>query len=132
MKHHLISLFALLLLATSCSKKLDNVPFNDNPYDNDYTGSKVVRINTIETASIIIDTLFHLQNQIYYTKSYDTYDGVKLYRNGVLINTHYNSISHTVYIPDNTPVSGVTYTYEVRLFLGSGEASSDPFTYTTP
>lgn len=126
MKPQLIILFALLLFITSC-KKLDNISFNDNPYDKDYNGPRVVKIDNITTEFGV-----GVKNKIFYTKSFDNYDGIRLYRNGFPLTTQYNSIMHSVDIPDNAPTSGVTYTYEVRLFLGSGEASSDPFIYTTP
>lgn len=126
MKHQLIIVFALLLSITSC-KKLDNISFNDNPYDKDYDGLRVVKIDTITTEFGV-----GVKNKIYYTKSFDNYDGIRLYRNGFLLTTHYNSLVHSVDLPDNSPTSGVTYTYEVRLFLGSGETPSDPVSYTTP
>ncbi|OFY82383.1 MAG: hypothetical protein A3F72_15935 [Bacteroidetes bacterium RIFCSPLOWO2_12_FULL_35_15] len=126
MKPQLIIVLTLLLLVTSC-KKLDNISFNDNPYDKDYDGPRVVKIDTITTEFGV-----GVKNKIYYTKSFDNNDGIRLYRNGFLLTTQYNSVIHSVDIPDSSPTSGVTYTYEVRLFLGSGETSSEPFSYTTP
>ncbi len=129
MKYPIFSLFIFSLFVTSCSKKLDNIPFNDNPYDNDYTGAKAIRIDSIHNNNSTG------QNIIYFTRLFTNNDGVRLYRNGVKKNTITNSVNfgiNAISIGDNSPTSGTTYTYDVRLFLGSGEAASDPYSYTTP
>ncbi len=130
MRATLILLF-LSLFVGACSSGLDDVKFSDNPYDNDYDGDRVITITNVDT---VHSTTNGIYTAVSYTRNYGKSDGVKLYRNGVKIATNYNSIvnSDSWYFKDITAVSGVTYTYEVRLYFGSGEARSLPYVYTTP
>ena len=129
MKNIFLFLASVTFFISSCSKKLDDVPqpFNDNPYDNDYTGPRVVRID-----NIVHIATSGFRNELYYTKLHANNEGIRLYRNGILINTHYNHTAHTVFIADNTTISGSVNTYVLEIFSGSGRAESDPVTFTTP
>jgi hypothetical protein len=126
MRTILTLLFGSLLLLTGCSNKLDDVVFTDNPYDDDYIGPDVIFID-----NIVRDTAYN-RNNIYYHVTFPNSDGVRLYKNGTVIATHYNSTTHTIFISDPYASSGYTYTYEVRLYAGGGESPSDPVIYTTP
>jgi hypothetical protein len=122
-----LGIIAAVLVFSGCAKKLDGVSFSDNPYDNDYSGPRVLKINNITR-----DTTGADKNRIYYSLSYDNYDGIKLYKNGVLLATHYKEIAHTVDFQDVYAVPGVTYNYKLVMYCGSGDTESDPVSFTTP
>ena len=124
-----IYVIIFLGIISGCSKKLDNVTLNDNPYDEAYSGPIVINMSSIITDTVSFPIM---RNYINFTKSTENYDGVRLYRGGVLINTNATSSLSLSSVTDNSAISGVTYTYQLRLYLGSGETESDFFTFTTP
>ncbi|MCW3072142.1 MAG: hypothetical protein JWO44_2032 [Bacteroidetes bacterium] len=122
---------ALFLLC--CKSKLDEVQLNDNPYDLEYAGPKVVRIDSVRK----VEVSFHVYaNKINLTSLTEMYQGVILYRNGVVIKTinrtsHASVLKESIY--DNTAVSGVTYSYTASLKYDNGKTGqSDAFNFTTP
>lgn len=129
-KFRVILVFVLLMIVFSnCSTTLDQIDINDNPYDRDYVGPAVISMSAITTDTISYPIM---RNKISSTKTINNHDGVRLYRNGVLINTNTISSVNFPDISDNGASSGVTYSYQLRLYLGSGETESEVFTYTTP
>lgn len=125
----IIGLLMVMIVASNCSKKLDNININDNPYDRDYVGPIVVSKSTITTDTVSYPTM---RNTISVTKTINNHDGIRLYRNGVLVSTKLASSPGFPSISDNSAVAFATYTYQLRLFLGSGETESADFSYTTP
>ena len=73
-----------------------------------------------------------MRNTISFSTTIDNYAGVRLYRRGVLINSYGTTYPNFFLIYDNAATSGITYTYQLSLYLGSGETKSASFNYTTP
>ena len=124
-----ILLIMLSVFIASCSGGLKDVKFDDNPYDNDYNGDPATKITSIDTVMPTSTALIEILYDTYYAHN----EGVRLYRNGVKVGTFPNQFYVSGRLRDNIPaVSGATYTYEVRLYLGSGEAKCAPVVYTVP
>jgi len=127
MKNILVIIVSVFI--ASCSGGLKDVKFDDNPYDNDYNGAPATKITSIDTVITPSITLIEIKYDRYYAQN----DGVRLYRNGVKVGTFPNLLYASGVLRDNiAAVSGATYTYEVRLYLGSGEAKCAPVVYTVP
>lgn len=134
----LLIFISFLCILQGCKKKeqLEDIKFDDNPYDNAYTGPNVVLIGGAERIQTGISTFV---SKIYVNSSTDLYHFVLLYRNGVLIRTmprSNHSLSSTIFtetIIDNTAISGVTYNYTASLkYVDALTKKSDAFVYLTP
>jgi hypothetical protein len=132
MKKILYILLPVLFLF-SCKSKLDDVKLNDNPYDREYEGAKVVRVDSIRNVKIT-STVY--ANKINLTALTGMYIDFSLYRNGVFVKTanrtSYDAVLTEV-IYDYGTVSGTTNSYTVALkFDDNKTQQSDPFTFRTP
>lgn len=127
-----IALFSIVVLS-GCNK-LKDTKLNNNPYDKNYEGSKVVSISSVSTTFVSGVP----RNDLTVTINYNLYEKVVLYRNGVVKGTFsrldYSSVStFTESFSDMSPTNGETYTYQVALTYDSGTTSlSDSYVYTTP
>ncbi len=130
---HLFSLLLLVFTFSGCSK-LKDTKLNDNPYDKDYTGTKVVNITGAST--IIIDASNHF-NQINVATSTTYYQNLLVYRNGAYLKrvpraSYFYGSHQQESILDSTSVIGTTYSYQVKLNFEVGYTSlSDGFDCTT-
>lgn len=126
------ALFSIVVLS-GCNK-LKDTKLNNNPYDKNYEGSKVVSISSVSTTLVSGVP----RNDLTVTINYNLYEKVVLYRDGVVKGTfsrmNYSSGStFTESFSDTSPENGKTYTYQVALTYDSGTTSlSDSYVYTTP
>lgn len=123
---------SLLILMSSCYTRLDDVKLNDNPYDSEYDGPKVVVID-----SIVFKYIASVgYNYVYISGKIDMYDEFSFYKNGVLINTYTRGTLSTPgreLVIDAPVVFGQTNTFQAQLkYLGKGTSLSDPVVFTTP
>ncbi|MCW3085675.1 MAG: hypothetical protein JWP12_3041 [Bacteroidetes bacterium] len=132
----IIYLLVVIIAFTSCKSKLDKITLDDNPYDQAYTGPKVIRINSI-SGDINSTTGAHY-NTLHVAISTELYEYVLVYRNGVLVLTASRSSyapgnAQTENIADRTVVAGTVYTYTVALKYEEGSTQkSDAVVFTTP
>jgi len=127
---------AVLFLFSGCDNRLTDVELNSNPYDQEYAGPKVVMIDHGRTIIETVFTTAHPKNEIYVRPATQLYHKVNLYRNGVLIKTSprqsYGAENLVEMIRDESPVAGVSYSYEAALVSETSvTAKSEPFSYTT-
>lgn len=128
MKYKSITIIGIIvLICASCATKLDDVTLNDNPYDSEYEGPPVITVTSVEVDTAVYPMGY---NQVKFSKITDKYDGVKLYRSGTLIKTIHSTSPYLSTITDVNANVNVSYTYQVKLFLGSGETASDPYVHT--
>ncbi|MCW3104081.1 MAG: hypothetical protein JWO09_2521 [Bacteroidetes bacterium] len=126
-------ILAAAFFLLGCKSKLDDVQLNDNPYDHEYAGPKVVRIDSVRR----MEVGFHVYaTKVSLTSSTEMYQGAILYRNGVAIKT-INRTSHasvlTEALYDNTAVAGTAYSYTAALKYDNGKTGqSDAFNFITP
>ena len=128
----LIVASSVLLLLSSCYTRLDDVKLNDNPYDKEYDGPKVVLIDSIS---------YHYiggigYDYIYISSKIEMYDEFSIYKNGTFINTFARgtlSTPHRELIIESPVVSGQTNSYQAQLkYLGQKTSLSDAYVFTNP
>jgi hypothetical protein len=132
-----ISCFLMIMsLFAGCKKnELNDIGFTDNPYDSDYSGDAVVRIDSITRVKISAIPLIYI-TRVHITSFIEMYSDVVLYRNDSIIETtqrtgHSNPFIET--IDDVSAVSGITYIYEASLKFDSGISQpSDAVSYSRP
>lgn len=127
-----IVLFLSVSMIFSCKSGLDDISMNDNPYDKDYEGPKVVSIDSVVPKMIGLTKY----NYVYLSPTIQLYDKVNLYVDGVKIKTQ-NRVSFGAgdqELITHFPVfSGNTFTYQVQLGQNDGVTDlSDPVNFTTP
>jgi hypothetical protein len=133
MKKIFYTLFMIVLLA-GCKNKLDEIGFTDNPYDSDYNGEAVVRIDSVSSALVSTTPIIYL-TKVHITSLIQMYSNVILYRNGSVLRTvprsgYESTLIET--IDDNTAVSGITYSYTASLKFDSGITQpSNAVSFTT-
>jgi hypothetical protein len=132
MKTRKILMPLLLCSLVSCRSELDDIEMNDNPYDQEYQGPKVIRIDSV-VHKIIGLTKY---NYVYMSATTQLYDKVHLYADGVKIKT-INRTSFTAAPTElitHFPVtSGSAFVYEGQLGQNAGvTAKSEAVSFTTP